>query len=213
MVSLTGSIASGQQVMAEAAKTLKPIHLELGGKAPVIVFADADLTAVAERSDGGFVNSGQECGAATRIICDRSVRDELTRLLVEQVHQIRVGSPGDGDDVEMGPLVSQAHLDRVTAMVGRARPAGATVPRPDRPATATATSTRPPLSPTPPRGSRDHHPGDLRTGGHRRDVHGRRTRPSSSPTARVTGWPHRSGPRASAGPCGSPGLWTSAQYG
>ena len=128
MVSLTGSIASGQQVMAEAAKTLKPIHLELGGKAPVLVFADADLTAVVESVRmAGFVNSGQECGAATRIICDESVSEDLTRRLVEAVSTIRVGSPGDGDGVEMGPLISQGHLDRVTAMVGRAQAAGATV--------------------------------------------------------------------------------------
>jgi len=128
MVSLTGSIASGQQVMADAARTLKPIHLELGGKAPVIVFEDADLAAVAETVRmAGFVNSGQECGAATRILCHSSIKDELTRLLVEQVTAISVGVPADGDSVEMGPLVSEAHRDRVSAMVTRAVDAGATV--------------------------------------------------------------------------------------
>lgn len=128
MVSLTGSIASGQQVMVDAARTLKPIHLELGGKAPVIVFQDADLAAVAKTVRmAGFVNSGQECGAATRILCHSSVKDELTRLLVEQVTAINVGVPADGDSVEMGPLVSEAHRDRVAAMVDRAVDAGGTV--------------------------------------------------------------------------------------
>jgi aminobutyraldehyde dehydrogenase len=128
MLSLTGSVASGQHVMVDAAKTLKPIHLELGGKAPVVVFADADLAAVAETVRlAGFVNAGQECGAATRILCEASVSEQLTRLLVEQVACIRVGTPAEGGDVEMGPLVSQAHLDRVSAMVDRAREEGAII--------------------------------------------------------------------------------------
>ncbi len=128
MVSLTGSVASGQAVTAESAKTLKPIHLELGGKAPVVVFADADLDALAETVRmAAFVNTGQECGAATRVLCQASVRDELTRKLVDQIAQIKVGAPDDGDDVEMGPLVSPAHLQRVTDMVDRARDAGATI--------------------------------------------------------------------------------------
>jgi 1-pyrroline dehydrogenase len=128
MVSLTGSVASGQAVSAEASKTLKPVHLELGGKAPVVVFADSDLDAVAETVRmAGFVNSGQECGAGTRILCEESVSEELTRKLIDAVSAISVGAPGDGDDIEMGPLVSEAHLDRVTAIVDRARVAGATV--------------------------------------------------------------------------------------
>ncbi len=129
LVSLTGSVASGQQVAAGAAKTLKPIHLELGGKAPVVVFADADLAKVAETVRlAGFVNSGQECGAATRVLVHESVGDELTKLLVEQVAAISVGDPADGAEVEMGPLVSATHLDRVASMVNRARAEGATIP-------------------------------------------------------------------------------------
>lgn len=128
MVSLTGSVASGQAVMADAAKTLKPIHLELGGKAPVVVFADADLDAVVETVRmAGFVNSGQECGAATRVLCEQSVAAELTRRLVDAVDTIRTGSPAEGDGVEMGPLVSEAHLYKVAAIVDRARDAGATL--------------------------------------------------------------------------------------
>jgi len=127
MVSLTGSIASGEQVTADSAKALKPVHLELGGKAPVIVFPDADLAKVAETVRGAaFVNTGQECGAATRVMADATIAEELTKLLVAQVEEIKVGAPSDGDDVEMGPLVSAAHLDRVRALVERASAEGAT---------------------------------------------------------------------------------------
>jgi acyl-CoA reductase-like NAD-dependent aldehyde dehydrogenase len=104
------------------------VHLELGGKAPVVVFADADLDTVADTVRmAGFVNSGQECGAGTRVVCEASVSGELTRKLIAAISEISVGAPGESDDIEMGPLVSEAHLDRVTAIVARARAAGATV--------------------------------------------------------------------------------------
>lgn len=128
MVSLTGSVASGQHVMADAARTLKPTHLELGGKAPVIVFEDADLDAVAAGvRAAGFWNTGQECGAATRILCSAAVRDDLTRRLVAAASTINTGSVTDGDDTEMGPLISRRHLDMVAGMVDRARADGATI--------------------------------------------------------------------------------------
>jgi 1-pyrroline dehydrogenase len=128
MVSLTGSVGSGQAVSALASKTLKPVHLELGGKAPVVVFADADLDAVTETVRmAGFVNSGQECGAGTRVVCHLSVSEELTRKLIDAVSEIKVGAPGEEDDIEVGPLISEAHLNRVTAIVDRARTAGANV--------------------------------------------------------------------------------------
>ena len=128
MVSLTGSVASGQHVMTDAARSLKPVHLELGGKAPVVVFADADLAAVAAAvREAGFVNSGQECGAGTRVLCHVSVRDALVGLLTEQVGAIVVGAPQDGDKVEMGPLISETHLQRVGDMIDRARADGATI--------------------------------------------------------------------------------------
>lgn len=128
MVSLTGSVGSGQAVSAQASKTLKPVHLELGGKAPVVVFADADLDAVvAGVRMGGFVNSGQECGAATRVVAEASIAEELTAKLIAAVSEISVGAPGEGDEIEVGPLVSEAHLNRVTAIVDRARDAGATI--------------------------------------------------------------------------------------
>ena len=128
MMSLTGSIASGQQVTIDSAKALKPIHLELGGKAPVIVFPGSDLDAVAETVRGtGFVNSGQECGAATRVLVHADVAADLNAALAAQVSAIKMGKPSDGADVEIGPVVSAAHLDRVAAMVDRAVADGATV--------------------------------------------------------------------------------------
>lgn len=126
LISLTGSVASGQQVVRDSAKTLKPTHLELGGKAPVVVFGDADLDkVVAGIRYAGFWNSGQECGAATRILCAESVRGELTDRLVAAVATLKVGDPADGDDVEMGPLISRAHLGNVSALVENAERAGA----------------------------------------------------------------------------------------
>jgi aminobutyraldehyde dehydrogenase len=128
MVSLTGSVASGQRVISDAARTLKPTHLELGGKAPVIVFDDANLqTAIAGVRTAGFWNSGQECGAATRIICSVAIKEKLTKRLVEEVSTIKVGSVTDGDGTEMGPLISQRHINMVADMVGRARSNGATI--------------------------------------------------------------------------------------
>ena len=128
MVSLTGSVASGQRVMADAARTLKPTHLELGGKAPVIVFEDADLEAVvAGVRAAGFWNTGQECGAATRILCSAAICDDLIERLVEAASTISVGSVTDGDATEMGPLISRRHLETVSAIVERARAEGATI--------------------------------------------------------------------------------------
>lgn len=128
MVSLTGSVASGQRVIADAAKSLKPTHLELGGKAPVVVFEDADLDLVADTlRTAGFWNSGQECGAATRVLCAEAVKEALTRKLVERISSLKVGRVSDGEDIELGPLVSKRHLESVAAMVRRAREDGAQV--------------------------------------------------------------------------------------
>lgn len=126
MVSVTGSVRSGRAVAVAAATSLKRVHLELGGKAPVLVFADADLDAVA---DGivfaGFGNSGQDCGAACRVLVDASVHDELVERLVKRVEAMPVGAPTEGDHVEMGPLVSREHRDRVVAALEQARADGA----------------------------------------------------------------------------------------
>ncbi|QOT19767.1 aminobutyraldehyde dehydrogenase [Paenarthrobacter sp. YJN-5] len=127
LVALTGSVNSGKAVAAAAGDTVKRVHLELGGKAPVVVFADADLAAVAESlRTAAFYNSGQECGAACRVLVHESVAEEFTGLLVEQVRSFVVGDPTAGDDVEIGPLVSEAHFNRVAGFLERAKKDGLT---------------------------------------------------------------------------------------
>lgn len=126
MTSLTGSVATGRRVAAAASQSLKHVHLELGGKAPVLVFADADLSAVAEAvRTFGYWNSGQECGAATRVLVERSAHDELLAALVGEVEAIKTGDPAEGDQVEMGPLISGDQRERVSGMLERAVAAGA----------------------------------------------------------------------------------------
>ena len=125
MIALTGSVRSGRAVAAAAARTLKRVHLELGGKAPVVVFEDADLAAAASAlRAAGYWNSGQECGAGCRVLVHESVADEFTRLLVAEVATLVVGEPGAGEDVEIGPLISKAHFDRVTGYLQRAEEQG-----------------------------------------------------------------------------------------
>jgi 1-pyrroline dehydrogenase len=128
MVSLTGSVTTGRRVAAEASESLKHVHLELGGKAPVIVFADADLAAVAEAIRiFGYWNTGQECGSATRVLVEQTAYEDLLAALVEQVEGIKTGDPAEGEGIEMGPLVSAAQRDRVTGFIERATAAGATL--------------------------------------------------------------------------------------
>lgn len=126
MVSLTGSVNSGKSVARAGAETLKHVHLELGGKAPVIVFEDANLDAVIDGvRAGGFWNTGQECGAATRVLCAVSMHDTLLEKLREAVGTLKLGGPGERTEVEIGPLVSEAQLDRVDEVVQAAISDGA----------------------------------------------------------------------------------------
>lgn len=126
MIALTGSVRSGQSVATSAGDSLKRVHLELGGKAPVLIFEDADLDAAADGVyEGGFWNSGQECGAATRVLVHESVAEKFTGLLVEKVKSYKVGDPRAGDDVELGPLVSKDHFERVKGFLERAQADGA----------------------------------------------------------------------------------------
>jgi len=127
MVSLTGDSATGSRIMAQAAGTLKRLHLELGGKAPFIVFDDADLAAAVQGAVvGGFVNTGQDCTAATRMYVQRSRYDEFLEQLVAEVKKIRVGDPRL-ETTDLGPLISQEQRGRVAGFVDRARAAGAQV--------------------------------------------------------------------------------------
>ncbi|GAC1453571.1 MAG: gamma-aminobutyraldehyde dehydrogenase [Steroidobacteraceae bacterium] len=120
MVSLTGSVATGQKILAAAAANLKRTHLELGGKAPVIVFDDADVEAlVAGIRTFGFYNAGQDCTAACRLYVGRRIYERVVADLTAAVRTIKVGSQ-EAPGVEMGPLISQAQRARVAALVERA---------------------------------------------------------------------------------------------
>jgi aminobutyraldehyde dehydrogenase len=126
MIALTGSVNSGRAVARTAAESLKRVHLELGGKAPVVIFEDADLKATAAALRvASFWNSGQECGAACRILVHASVADRFVEELVREVGELVVGDPQSGEDVEVGALVSKAHFDRVLGYLDRAQSAGA----------------------------------------------------------------------------------------
>jgi len=120
MVSLTGSIATGQKILAGAAESLKRTHLELGGKAPVIVFDDADLEAlVAGIRTFGYYNAGQDCTAACRLYVGKRVYERVVADLTAAVGSIKVGAQQE-PGVEMGPLISAAQRERVAALVARA---------------------------------------------------------------------------------------------
>src|SRR3954453_5630343 len=119
MVSVTGSVRAGQEVAAAAAQSLKRCHLELGGKAPVIVFDDADIAAAAEGiAKAGYFNAGQDCTAATRGLAGPGVHDEFLAALAEQARGTRTGGP-DVSDVLYGPLNNVNQLARVTGFVDR----------------------------------------------------------------------------------------------
>ncbi|GEL99147.1 gamma-aminobutyraldehyde dehydrogenase [Cellulomonas terrae] len=119
MVAITGSVRAGSQVAAAAAANVKRVHLELGGKAPVIVFADADLAAAAEGIAGaGYYNAGQDCTAATRVLVHASVHDDFVAALAEAARGQRTGVPSD-PDVAFGPVNNALQLDRVTGFLDR----------------------------------------------------------------------------------------------
>jgi betaine-aldehyde dehydrogenase len=127
MVSLTGSTNTGKKIMHAAAETLKRVHLELGGKAPFIVFDDADVEAVAAVATlAATFNTGQDCTAATRVYVEQSRANQVKEALVEAMRSVKIGPPFD-EDVKMGPLISSVQRERVTGFVERAKAAGATV--------------------------------------------------------------------------------------
>ncbi len=124
MTSLTGDVATGREVMRAAAGNLKKLHLELGGKAPVIVFDDADLElAVQKIREGGYLNAGQDCMAASRVYASEVVHDNLMSGLVPAVESIAMGDPGS-EETEMGPVISDRQRKRVKGFVDRALDTG-----------------------------------------------------------------------------------------
>jgi 1-pyrroline dehydrogenase len=121
LVSLTGDVETGKIIARTASDTLKRVHLELGGKAPVVVFDDADPAAVAEGIKiAGYWNSGQDCTAASRVVAGPKVYDKLLEELVPAVESLHVGDPAEGDEIEMGPVISKDQQDRVLGFLERA---------------------------------------------------------------------------------------------
>jgi len=124
MVSLTGDVSTGKAIARAASDTLKRVHLELGGKAPVLVFDDADLEAVVEGVKvGGYWNAGQDCTAAARVLAGPKIHDDFVAALADAAASLAVGDPAS-EDTEMGPLISASQRERVEGFVSRA-PAGA----------------------------------------------------------------------------------------
>jgi len=127
MVSLTGSTGTGKKIMKTAADTLKRVHLELGGKAPFIVFDDSDPELVAAKASmAAFLNTGQDCTAATRLYVEKSKLKVMQEAVVEAMKNVKVGLPFE-DGVQMGPLISGIQKERVAGFVERAKAAGAKI--------------------------------------------------------------------------------------
>ncbi|MFN8491670.1 MAG: gamma-aminobutyraldehyde dehydrogenase [Caldilineaceae bacterium] len=127
MVSLTGSTNTGKKIMSTAANTLKRVHLELGGKAPVIIFDDADIeSAVAKATVAATFNTGQDCTAATRVYVAQNQYNHTLEALVEAMRAVKVGQPFD-DSTQMGPLISGVQRQRVLGFLERAKAQGAQI--------------------------------------------------------------------------------------
>ena len=128
LVSLTGDVETGKAIARTAADNLKRVHLELGGKAPVVVFDDADPAAVAEAIKiAGYWNSGQDCTAASRVVAGPKIYDKLIEELVPAVESLHVGDPAEGDEIEMGPVISKDQQDRIVGFLERAKESKATI--------------------------------------------------------------------------------------
>lgn len=137
LISFTGGLETGQKIMQSASINMKKIALELGGKNPNIIFADADFdTAVDQALNGVYFHAGQICSAGTRLIIEEEIHDEFVEALVKRVRNIKLGS-GFDEDTEMGPLISAEHLEKVATYVEKGLEEGATLEvgggRPDNP--------------------------------------------------------------------------------
>jgi 1-pyrroline dehydrogenase len=128
LVSLTGDVETGKTIARNAADTLKRVHLELGGKAPMVVLDDADPQAVAQAVRiGGYWNSGQDCTASSRILVSERIYDDVMAETVEAVESLKVGDPSESEEIEMGPVISASQQERVLGFLERATDAKATV--------------------------------------------------------------------------------------
>jgi len=120
LVSLTGDVETGKAIARNAADTLKRVHLELGGKAPMVVLDDADPATVAEAIKiGGYWNSGQDCTASSRVLVSERIYDDVLSSTVGVIEAMKVGDPAEGEDVEMGPVISREQRDRVLGFLER----------------------------------------------------------------------------------------------
>ena len=125
LVSFTGSLGIGQRIMSLAAKTVKKVALELGGKNPNIIFADSDLEAAVDNAvTAGFLHSGQVCSAGTRLIVEKSIHDQVVNEIVRRAKDIKLGGPAS-EDAETGPLISANHLNKVQEYVDKGIAEGA----------------------------------------------------------------------------------------
>jgi len=128
LVSLTGDTATGKIIAKNAADTVKRLHLELGGKAPMVVLDDADPATVAEAIKiGGYFNSGQDCTASSRILVSKRIYDDVLSQAATAVDAMTVGDPGSDDEIEMGPVISAEQQERVLGFLERATDAKATI--------------------------------------------------------------------------------------
>lgn len=127
LVSITGATDTGKHIMRSAADTVKHVHLELGGKAPAIIFGDADIQTVAEKITlGAFFNTGQDCTAATRILIENSKLNDFSEAIVEEAKKLKVGMPFERE-TQVGPLVSSEQKETVSGFVEKAKHEGAKV--------------------------------------------------------------------------------------
>lgn len=125
LVSFTGSLGIGQRIMSLAAKTIKKVALELGGKNPNIIFSDADLDAAIDNAvTAGFLHSGQVCSAGTRLVVEKSIHQKVVSEIARRAKEIKVGGP-TSSDAETGPLISASHLNKVQEYVDKAVAEGA----------------------------------------------------------------------------------------
>jgi acyl-CoA reductase-like NAD-dependent aldehyde dehydrogenase len=126
LVSLTGDVHTGRLIARNAAETLKRVHLELGGKAPMIVFDDAEPTAVADGiRRAGYWNSGKDCTAGSRVLAGPKIYEALLEELVPRVESLKVGDPMQSEEIEMGSVISRDQQARILGFLERAK--GATV--------------------------------------------------------------------------------------
>ena len=214
MISITGDTVTGKHIAKIAADTVKRLHLELGGKAPVIIFDDADLDLAAEIvKSAGYWNAGQDCTAACRVIAGPKVYDAFVDKLADQVRSIKWGDPAEADDLDMGSLIAQAQADKVEGMVGRAleAPGVQLVVGGSRPSAPAPTSSRP--------SSRDRtsaaRSSRTRSSGRSSpsSASPTRRRPSAGRTTSGSACRRRSSPATSVGRCASPRRSSSAPSG